>query len=577
MVGDLLATARCLSTKPRQLALTRLVNRDVAIIFYAHLLAPFNYKRDINQYFPELRKGRAELPIARMLASDNDDASQAAWSKMYPSVPYQLLRFDGTTVHFSSTTDSRIDIRYYCQATACKGKSTRIIVLAGWVQYRSGTASLTCPACSSYLPRCKRGAKDIVLVESLARFGMPVFNLWDSPLRQFCKDGFVDRVLALPALPSNAVERYLRFLRLIKDKGETVVPTLDIDLCWHTHQLAPVAYEAYCVTYVGRSINHDDTIRADTRSDAQDTTARLWALEYGESYFDPTNAARSEETRLQRTAYYEAMEKKAMQLEQFDKDEARTAVQAALALAQSNVDEETRKWHVANNSAHAMQTQMQRTRAARRAVRPTVRLFKIRFYRKAKRVERRQLETQIASEEKEYHDRQQVATALQTQLYKDWQPVLDQCNKAWSLEVERRRVLRVSLEREVDEAEARCWKRMVGNELRKDDYYNSQTWYSIVPSEVTRFAVPAPATTKRRGYYTSSYGYGGHSHSSDTFAAALIIGGGGYGGDYGGGYGCGSGCGGGGCGGGGCGGGGGGGCGGGGCGGGGCGGGGCGG
>ncbi|KAJ2982792.1 hypothetical protein NQ176_g1142 [Zarea fungicola] len=60
---------------------------DVAIIFYAHLLAPFNYKRDINQYFPELRKGRAELPIAKMLESDDDDASQVAWSKMYPSVP----------------------------------------------------------------------------------------------------------------------------------------------------------------------------------------------------------------------------------------------------------------------------------------------------------------------------------------------------------------------------------------------------------------------------------------------------------------------------------------------------------
>jgi hypothetical protein len=33
------------------------------------------------------------------------------------------------------------------------------------------------------------------------------------------------------------------------------VPTLDIDLVWHTHQLMPEKYRANCSAYVGRFID----------------------------------------------------------------------------------------------------------------------------------------------------------------------------------------------------------------------------------------------------------------------------------------------------------------------------------
>ena len=33
------------------------------------------------------------------------------------------------------------------------------------------------------------------------------------------------------------------------------VPTLDIDLVWHTHQLMSIKYESDCTTYVGRFID----------------------------------------------------------------------------------------------------------------------------------------------------------------------------------------------------------------------------------------------------------------------------------------------------------------------------------
>jgi hypothetical protein len=33
------------------------------------------------------------------------------------------------------------------------------------------------------------------------------------------------------------------------------VPTLDIDLVWHTHQLISAKYQSDCTTYVGRFID----------------------------------------------------------------------------------------------------------------------------------------------------------------------------------------------------------------------------------------------------------------------------------------------------------------------------------
>ncbi|KAK0712700.1 hypothetical protein B0T26DRAFT_677126 [Lasiosphaeria miniovina] len=104
--------------------------------------------------------------------------------------------------------------------------------------------------------------------------------------------------------PPNTVSRYLRFLYLMKEGvGSVYVPTLDIDPVWHTHQLAPVAYDRYCIRYIGSAINHDDTIRGVGRSVWQDNTAQLWALKYGESYYDPANAAETAEIQRRRAIW----------------------------------------------------------------------------------------------------------------------------------------------------------------------------------------------------------------------------------------------------------------------------------
>ncbi|KAF9912856.1 hypothetical protein BX616_010224, partial [Lobosporangium transversale] len=65
-----------------------------------------------------------------------------------------------------------------------------------------------------------------------------------------------------------------------------LVPTLDIDLAWHTHMLDPAHYRYYQLTHYGKVLNHDDTIQASSAMTKQDfmRTAELWQDLYQEKY-----------------------------------------------------------------------------------------------------------------------------------------------------------------------------------------------------------------------------------------------------------------------------------------------------
>lgn len=89
---------------------------------------------------------------------------------------------------------------------------------------------------------------------------------------------------------SKAISRYHKFLRLMRKKHKItgkhipLVPTLDVDLAWHTHQLYPHNYRDYCITFVGRMINHDDTFEAKVIGDGLRDTSLAWLKEYDEPY-----------------------------------------------------------------------------------------------------------------------------------------------------------------------------------------------------------------------------------------------------------------------------------------------------
>jgi hypothetical protein len=93
------------------------------------------------------------------------------------------------------------------------------------------------------------------------------------------------RAPSLEGTLRRAVARYDRFLSLFAlYPGEMLVPTLDIDLVWHTHQLSAARYERDMRARVGRFVNHDDTVGQGTLQGGRDRTREVWQIRVGGEY-----------------------------------------------------------------------------------------------------------------------------------------------------------------------------------------------------------------------------------------------------------------------------------------------------
>jgi len=90
---------------------------------------------------------------------------------------------------------------------------------------------------------------------------------------------------AIEGTLTRAITRYGNFLKLFKFYPRTMlVPTLDIDLIWHTHQCSPAQYTAATKAISGRFIDHDDKIRSGTLETAMQKTIDLYQIRFGEEY-----------------------------------------------------------------------------------------------------------------------------------------------------------------------------------------------------------------------------------------------------------------------------------------------------
>ncbi|KAI9779637.1 MAG: hypothetical protein M1839_007302 [Geoglossum umbratile] len=82
-----------------------------------------------------------------------------------------------------------------------------------------------------------------------------------------------------------AQDRYNKFLKLFKlYPGTMLVPTLDIDLVWHTHQLSPKRYIDATVDIAGRFLDHDDKLGKGTLDEGMEKTKNLFRVRFGKEY-----------------------------------------------------------------------------------------------------------------------------------------------------------------------------------------------------------------------------------------------------------------------------------------------------
>ncbi len=85
-----------------------------------------------------------------------------------------------------------------------------------------------------------------------------------------------------------AIQRYRKFFHLAS-LGPGFAPTRDIDLIWHLHMQAPVAYFEDCTKYCGHILDHDGGFgktpeEAAVLSEVFAKTAERWQQVFGEPY-----------------------------------------------------------------------------------------------------------------------------------------------------------------------------------------------------------------------------------------------------------------------------------------------------
>lgn len=115
-------------------------------------------------------------------------------------------------------------------------------------------------------------------------------DLKDAVLRQV---SFVDKMwdklwIRSPGLDGTirrALGRYEQFLRLFKIyPSQMFVPTLDIDLAWHTHQCSPSKYYKATQELAGKFVNHDDSIVQEKLDTSLQDTKSLYRMRFGREY-----------------------------------------------------------------------------------------------------------------------------------------------------------------------------------------------------------------------------------------------------------------------------------------------------
>ena len=114
--------------------------------------------------------------------------------------------------------------------------------------------------------------------------------------------------------------RYARFLKLFQLYPKTMlVPTLDIDLVWHTHQLSHEKYVSGMKTLTGTFVDHDDKIGKPTLDDGMQRTSDLYRIRFGSNYEEchcwecetlTTELEKAAATALEQGIKYEAIQEK---------------------------------------------------------------------------------------------------------------------------------------------------------------------------------------------------------------------------------------------------------------------------
>ncbi|KAK3676397.1 hypothetical protein LTR78_003673 [Recurvomyces mirabilis] len=93
---------------------------------------------------------------------------------------------------------------------------------------------------------------------------------------------------ALPSTMKRLLTKYERFVQIMADQHNMAVPTLDVDLAWHSHQLSPSGYMEYTIKATKQFIDHDDKVAETKLNDAFAWTSKTYQRLFNEPYSECT-------------------------------------------------------------------------------------------------------------------------------------------------------------------------------------------------------------------------------------------------------------------------------------------------
>lgn len=98
---------------------------------------------------------------------------------------------------------------------------------------------------------------------------------------------------------SGVVGVYESFLGLIKSHpGQSMVPTIAIDMIWHSHMMVPEAYTRDMITNIGYIVNHDDSIPDEDLEESKQATQKAWGDTH-DTLYNNNNKMKMEEDNAQ--------------------------------------------------------------------------------------------------------------------------------------------------------------------------------------------------------------------------------------------------------------------------------------
>lgn len=204
---------------------------DCEWIWHCHRLNPVRYKTDCMELYGRIL---GNSNVVSSTQGTSKDESEKHWETMYPSEPYELdLNNDSMQDFAEKILEAKESTTNYDLISAVKRQTTFFYQVS-----------------------------------------RPYWN----------KDTFLE----------GAVARYKGFLHLIKRNRERrinrfCVPTYDIDLIWHSHQLHPASYCNDLVAIMGKVLEHDDTDSDRTKGQKLDVgfseTTTQWEETFGSRYW----------------------------------------------------------------------------------------------------------------------------------------------------------------------------------------------------------------------------------------------------------------------------------------------------